>query len=268
LEFTTSQDIYAFLACLQHSFEYLGGVPKEILSDNMKTVVLRREDGKPVFHPTFLQFAAYYGFIPKPGIPYKARTRGKIENGIGFVKRDFYLGRETLPTSLLNKEAKIWIERVNNEVSAAHGEVVSERAKKENLLPLPQVPLEISRLYERKVDKTSLLSFEGNHYSVPYLFAGQRVLVKVKENRISVFFDGKTIAHHKLAFGRGKRVMDPAHYKKEDKNYRSNKGPQPIGQILKESFPLNLLLAGKYQFVEVEKRPLEFYENLARKEKE
>ena len=77
-----------------------------------------------------------------------------------------------------------------------------------------------------------------------------------------MLFDGRIIASHKLVPGRGKRVMNPVHYKREDKNFRANKGPQPIGRILKETFPLNLLLTEKYQFVEVEKRPLEYYENL------
>ena len=262
LKFTERMDVFALLSCLKSGLEFLGGVPTEILSDNMKTMVTDRIDGKPVFQKDFLAFAAYYGFIPRPGIPGKPRTRGKIENGIGFVKRDFYLGRETLPTWILNQEAEKWMERVNNSVCSSHGVVVNERAKDEKLLPLPAVPFEICRLYQRKPDKTSLFSFEGNSYSVPYLIFGRKVQVKAKETEILVFFNNQVVACHKIPPGKGNKVIDKSHYREEKRNWRNNKGVQSVGEIISQSFSLNLLLGRQHELIQVEKRPLRYYESL------
>ena len=262
LKFTERMDVFALLGCLKSGLEFLGGVPAEILSDNMKTIVTDRIEGKPVFQKDFLEFAAHYGFIPKPGIPGKPRTRGKIENGIGFVKRDFYLGRENLPTWILNQEAEKWTERVNNSVCSSHGQVVNERAKDEKLLPLPSVPFEICRLYQRKADKTALFSFEGNYYSVPYLLAGRKVLVKAKESEILVFFNNRVVACHKIPPDKGNKLIDKSHYRKEERTWRSNKGAQKVGEIIRESFSSSLLLGCQHQGIQVEKRPLRYYESL------
>jgi transposase len=266
LKFTERMDVFALLCCLKNGLEFMGGVPTEILSDNMTTMVTDRIEGKPVFQKDFLAFAGHYGFIPKPGIPAKPRTRGKIENGIGFVKRDFYLGRETLPTWILNQEAEKWMERVNNSVCSSHGMVVNERAKDEKLIPLPGVPFEICRLYQRKPDKTALFSFEGNYYSVPYLLSGRKVLVKAKETEILVLFDNKVVACHKIPMGKGNKVIDKNHYRKEEKTWRNNRGVQSIGEIISQSFSLSLLLGRQHGAIQVEKRPLRYYEQFVVRE--
>jgi len=140
--------------------------------------------------------------------------------------------------------------------------VVNERAKDEKLLPLPSVPFEICRLYQRKADKTALFSFEGNYYSVPYLLAGRKVLVKAKESEILVFFNNRVVACHKIPPDKGNKLIDKSHYRKEERTWRSNKGAQKVGEIIRESFSLSLLLGCQHQGIQVEKRPLRYYESL------
>jgi transposase len=93
VEFTVSQDMETFLRCHINAFGYFGGVPREILYDNLKTAVDRRgPDGQVVWNRRFRDFADYYGFVPRACRPYRAQTKGKVENGIRYVKGNFLLG--------------------------------------------------------------------------------------------------------------------------------------------------------------------------------
>ena len=91
LDFTDSQALSLFLACHEQAFHDFGGVPEEILYDRVKTVWLRDDDhGDPVFHPGFVDFAEYYGFRPRLCRAQRPQTKGKTENGIGYVRKNFW----------------------------------------------------------------------------------------------------------------------------------------------------------------------------------
>jgi transposase len=92
VEFTQRQDAETLLHCMVHAFEFFGGVTQTVLTDNMKTVVVDRLDGRPRFHPKMLDFASYYGFVPRVCRPYLPETKGKIESTIRFLKGNFWPG--------------------------------------------------------------------------------------------------------------------------------------------------------------------------------
>jgi len=79
VEFTQRQDAETLLHCMVHAFEFFGGVTRTVLTDNMKTVVVDRLDGQPRYHAKMLDFASYYGFVPRVCRPYRPETKGKIE---------------------------------------------------------------------------------------------------------------------------------------------------------------------------------------------
>ena len=89
IEFTQSQDIHHLLSCMVHGFRYFGGVTESVLTDRMKTVLLDQTGGELHFNTKFLQFAAYYGFVPRVCRPYRPETKGKIESTVRFVKQNF-----------------------------------------------------------------------------------------------------------------------------------------------------------------------------------
>jgi transposase len=122
-----------------HAFHYVGGVTEVALTDNMKTVVLENQDGQVRWNARFLDFASYYGFVPRACHPYRPVTKGKIERTIGFVRQSFWPGLD--PSSLdslagLNQQAWAWMEDVNHRRHATIQEVPYERLAKENLLIL------------------------------------------------------------------------------------------------------------------------------------
>jgi transposase len=179
VEFTQRQDAETLLNCMVHAFGYFGGVTQTVLTDNMKTVVVDRVDGQPCFHPKMLDFASYYGFVPRVCRPYRPETKGKIESTIRFLKGNFWPGIEFDSLSELNRQAIDWCGEVNRRVHSTTREIPQTRFAHEGLTPLNGQPAyDTSYVSHRQVAKDCMFSYRGNRYSVPYLHAGKSVLVR------------------------------------------------------------------------------------------
>lgn len=158
-----------------HAFRYFGEVTATILTDNMKTVVVDRVEGQPRFHPKMLDFASYYGFLPRVCHPYRPQTKGKIESAIRYVKSSFWPPPDFNTLAALNAQALVWCEEANRRVHATTREVPLERFAREGLTPLGGQPdYDTSYVRHRRAAKDCLLSYRGNRYSVPHAFAGRR----------------------------------------------------------------------------------------------
>ena len=93
IEFTVSGSTDWFIRCHQHAFEYFGGVPREVLHDNLKNAVISRDrQGQIVWNERYLDFAQYSGFRPRACRPYRPQTKGKVERGISYVRQNFWCG--------------------------------------------------------------------------------------------------------------------------------------------------------------------------------
>lgn len=122
VEFTLSQKMEQFLGCHQHAFEFFGNrVPEKIMVDNLKSAVLRRLIGEaPVFNPYYLDFARHAGFTIKPCNVRKGNEKGRVESGVGYVKKNLLNGLEISDFSPLNPAARIWLDTIAN--VRIHGE--------------------------------------------------------------------------------------------------------------------------------------------------
>ncbi len=127
VEFVNHEKLDTLLACHEHAFEYFGGVPREILYDNMKTVVLERDaygPGKHRFQPAFLDFAGHYGFVPRLCQPYRAKTKGKVERFNGYLRRSFY---NPLASKLAQDQLHLDVDTANAAVCTWLREVANVR---------------------------------------------------------------------------------------------------------------------------------------------
>lgn len=126
VEFVDNERLESLIACHEHAFEYFGGVPKEILYDNMKTVVIARNAygiGCHRFQAGFLDFAGHYGFTPRLCRPYRAKTKGKVERFNGYLRYSFYeplvsklkASGIILDVPLANYEVKRWLRDIANQ---------------------------------------------------------------------------------------------------------------------------------------------------------
>jgi transposase len=139
-EVTTDAGLATFIGCHERAFHFFGGMPEEILYDNQKLVVLGRTADGPRFHPEFLQFAGQFGFRPRLCRPYRARTKGKVERAIGYVRDRFFCGRTFTDVADANHQLITWLGTVANErVHATTGEKPAERLRREGLLSVDAV---------------------------------------------------------------------------------------------------------------------------------
>jgi transposase len=129
---------------LENAFAYFGGVPAELLFDQMKAVIINddRDDGGRVFeNPEFLRFAHHWGFRIRACRPYRAQTKGKVERPIGYVRTGFFYGRAFIHDEDLNHQARSWIDTTANvRVHGTLKERPIDRFKEEQHLLGPLAP--------------------------------------------------------------------------------------------------------------------------------
>lgn len=261
LEFTVSADIAWWLRCHLHAFHYLGGLPQEILHDNLKTAVLSRTaDGLIHWQPRYLDFAHYYGFRPRACQPYRAQTKGKVESGIRYVRGNFWPGLSFSDLTDLNQQARLWLDTTAN--VRLHGttrEVPFARLAVEPLQPVMNKPdYDTSLITYRRSSKDCLVSYEGNFYSVPAAYVQQQLLLKETESRQLRIFTlaGVELVCHPLTTGQQQRIVVQAHY--ADLTFGSQRKKRPSArQIVSNS------LFGGLPAPQVEVRPLQQYERWA-----
>lgn len=217
LEFTVSADSAWFLRCHLHAFRYFGGVPQQMLHDNLKTAVVARDaDGTIHWHPPYLDFAHYYGFTPRPCRPYRAQTKGKVESGVKYVRGNFWVGLTFADLADLNGQARVWLDAVANvRMHGTTGIPPFTRLADETLRSLVGTPdYDTSVVGYRYSSADCFVSYDGNYYSVPAAVARHRLLVRETEREELIISgaDGGELARHRLVGGTNQRVIIPAHY--------------------------------------------------------
>ncbi len=217
LEFTTSQDIFTFLACHQNAFLYFGGYTRTILYDNPKTVVISRCGSNITWNEKFMDFAGFYGFTPRLCRLYRAQTKGKIERPFDYIRKDFFVGTKFEGLEDINQKALFWLNTIANiRVHGTTREVPFERLKKEkeSLLLLKDRLYDTSCVEPRKASSDCRVSYEGNRYTVPYQYRRRNLTIRADKERIKIYADNpqEPVAIHSLFKGKGKDISDPKHF--------------------------------------------------------
>ena len=255
IEFTLSIDVTTFIRCHMNAFRYFGGCTDEILYDNMKQVVIHRalKSSDSTWHSKYEDFYKYCGFIPRLCRPYRPQTKGKIENTIGYVRRDFFLGRDFSSLTDLNNQAMEWLKRVNSNVHGTTHEIPIERHKLEKLKSVDTIPeYFMIRKETRKISRDCYISYLGNKYSVPYQLAGREATLQILDDKIRVIVGGKQVCEHDLLAGSNRISRNKEHFR------------GLLGEILKENITAMTKTQSTLKFSElqVEKRSLSVYEAL------
>jgi transposase len=215
VEFTLSQGMEHFLTCHRHALEFFGGTPSRIMIDNLKTGVLEHLPGVPPrFHPRYLDFAAHYGFTPVACAVRKPNQKGRVENGVGYVKKNFLNGLELPPLSGLNPAARHWVETVAN--VRLHGETNGKplerfEAEKPVLRPLPAMPYDCAVITTTPANACCRVVLETNRYTVPYLYASQQLTLKKYPDQLLLYHNEKHIATHPRSYDRRQDIRNPDH---------------------------------------------------------
>ncbi len=265
-EFTIRQNLQTLEECHIHAFEQLG-IPKTIVYDNMKTVVLDREkvpnkEDKIFLHPGFFDFSRFYCFMVKPHAPYYPQTKGKIERGVGYIKNHFMQGmkfrRDFTSVEDLNKKVTIWLKAVANATKhATTREIPFKRWNIEK--PYLEFPNHLYRfntapLATRKCTSNGTITYQNCWYAVPIEFACKTLMIKENNNggivTLEMYHKGRLIVTHFLSAQPFKYIP------LEDKHISTPSVKEP--NRIKSSKKIKI----KSNLTEVNIRPLSYYNQL------
>ncbi len=213
--FVMHQDLPTVLRCHVAAFDALGGAPRELLYDRMKTAVIRdgEHDGI-VYNRALIDLARHYGFHPKACRPYRAKTKGKVERPFRYIREDFFLARSFRNLVDLNDQLRRWLDGVANpRLHATTRRVVNEAFGEErlHLRPLPLAPFRSVLRLERRISRDGMVSVGGNFYSVPDATRRRLVEVHTLATEVRIFEDGVLVASHPVLEGRHQRRVAPGH---------------------------------------------------------
>ena len=204
---------------LESAFRAFGGVPEEVLLDNARALVVHHDPAtrEVRFNDRLLAFAKHWGFRPRACAPYRARTKGKDERGVGYVKRNAVAGREFASWAALEAHLEGWVREVADvRVHGTTGEAPAVRFARDEVRALRPLggrpPFRQVRELTRRVQADCCVEVDGNAYSVPWRLIGEGVRVELHAGRVRVLHAGREVAAHDERAGRRERALDPAHF--------------------------------------------------------
>lgn len=206
-----------WLTGMDSAFRHFDGIPDEVLMDNAKALVKHHnvETREVVFNERMASFASYWGFKTKACAPYRARTKGKDERNVSYVKRNGIAGRifeswEALENHLHNWCLEIADQRIHGTTGKKPKELFAEEAAALNPLN-GKPPFMQSRDYKRKVHNDAHVEFQTNHYSVPWRYVGSDVSVAVRQGDVCIYQGNREISRHRRCESRGARITLAEH---------------------------------------------------------
>jgi transposase len=214
VEFTLSQCLEDFIQCHINAFQFFGGVPRKIRYDNLKAVVLARLGADIRFNPAFLEFSGIYGFEPSPCNVARGNEKGKVENGIYYLRVNFLAGRSMVWRDV-NTQVRAWLEGTAN---LRHHRTTHRRPidlwqeEKPSLISLPAKPFDATITRALRASHQALVRFEGNFYSVPHTYAYKTLILKATPTEVRLLADTTEVARHARSFERAVVIENPRHY--------------------------------------------------------
>lgn len=202
------------LAAHEHAFAHFGGRCENLLFDRMRTVVHHDREGSRL-NTTFEAFAQHWGFRIRLCQPYRAKTKGKVESGVKYVKRNFVPGRTFRDLDDFNAQLRIWQGEVADvRIHGTTHQCPIDRFRDElaHLVPTASQPsFRDAMVRERVVAEDWLVSIEGNRYSVPFKLIGKTVLVVREGAHWVLRHGGQEVARHEVLAGKAQLCVQPQH---------------------------------------------------------
>ncbi|OYV66350.1 MAG: hypothetical protein B7Z74_11280, partial [Deltaproteobacteria bacterium 21-66-5] len=201
--------------CHENAFAAFGGVSSRIMVDNLKSAVLQRLVGAaPVFNPRYLDFSRHWGFEISPCNVRSGNEKGRVENAVGYVKKNLLAGLELADFAAMQPAATHWVDTVANvRIHGATHQRPMDRFEDEraHLRPLNPAGFDLARVCTVRATKQFRVPLDTNHYSVPARYAGQMLTLKAYAERVCLYDADKLIARHPRSMDRHQDIEDPDH---------------------------------------------------------
>ena len=212
-----AQDLPSWINCHCRAFEFFGGVPEVVVPDNPKAGVKRACRYEPDLNPTYQEMATYYGTVIIPTRPAKPKDKGKVENAVQVVERWILAplrNRTFFSLAAVNQAVSDLLEVLNNKpFQKLDGcrRTLFESLDKPALRPLPARRFEYAEWRKAKVNIDYHVEVAHNYYSVPYQLVHQTVDVRLTATTVEILHEGKRVASHPRATGRGGYITQVQH---------------------------------------------------------
>jgi hypothetical protein len=199
-ELVFDQKTPTWLALHRRAFESFGGVPARVVPDNLKAAVSKLLLQDPVLGEAYRRLALHYGFLISPTLPATPRHKGKVENGVHYVQRNFMAGQEFVDIFVGNQRLKLWVREVAG--TRVHGTTRQAPLQLFNdyertaLRPLPPDPFTLCEVKPVSVHPDCHVQIAGSYYSVPYRYVGQTLEAYISERVVELFHGQQLIATH------------------------------------------------------------------------
>ncbi len=217
VRFFLGQSTTNFLRGHVAAFQDLGGSPRRILYDNLKSAVIDRRGDAIRFNSELLALSIHYRFEPRPCAPYRGNEKGRVERAIRYLRSAFYEGLQWTDLEDLNRKAlafchgvacdRKWREDPKSTVRQAFSE------EQKTLIPLPAHSFPVFDRAHVRPDKTAFVRFDLNEYSVPHDRIGSTLALVATQQTVRILDGIAVVAQHKRSYDKGAVVEDQAHRK-------------------------------------------------------
>jgi transposase len=217
VQFTPAETMEHFLDCHVNALNYFTGSPAKVMPDNLRSAVLRRIAGQgPLLNPRYKDLADHYGFEVTPCGVAQPQAKGRVENAVGYVKKNFLAGRELASLDQLNIDARQWLDTIAN--VRLHGTTHRQpaelfAAEKAKLKPLPIRPYDVAVVRPARANSQFRVILDTNSYSVPAEHAGAAVTLGLYPGHVCIYHQNKLIARHVRSYDRHQDIEHPDHPK-------------------------------------------------------
>ncbi len=215
--FSFDQTMSAVVRGHVECFGALGGIPRTILYDNMKTVVLERDGEAIRLHPRFIELKSYYLFNARPCPPRRPNEKGRVERSIRYLRSSFFAGRHFSDLADVRAQFETWRNEVAHTRKCPQDKTLTIaealEAERPRLLSLPENPLESADIRAVVARKQPYIIFDTNRYSIPHEYVGIAVTAVATEEEIRVVHGDDEIARHCRSWLKSQTIEDLNHIK-------------------------------------------------------
>jgi transposase len=215
-ELVFDQKVATWIGLHRRAFESFGGVPKRVVPDNLKAAVVKALVHDPVLGEAYRRMAQHYGFVISPTRPHTPRHKGKVENGVHYVQRNFMAGREFLDIHTANQHLRTWVmERAG---TREHGTThqaplyLFNEYERAALLPLPEQPFTLREVKPVTVHPDCHVQIDKSYYSVPYIYAEHSLDAYISERIVEIYKGTELVATHERSLQPGEWHTRLEHY--------------------------------------------------------
>jgi transposase len=218
IEFTRSEKFEEFIRCHENGFRFFGGkVPQEIWYDNLTSAVTERMGGLVRFNARFLAYLGHHGIRPHACNPARGNEKGRVEDGVKFLRSSFWPARTFKDFEDLCRQASSWRDEFANRRehrSTRKVPVLHFEAEEKSLLrPMNPYPYDTAEVLSRVVPPNFLITYETNRYSVPWTLVGLTLTVRAGDRVVDFYYQERRVARHIRSYDKHQVFEIREHFK-------------------------------------------------------